>query len=182
MPGKDEVQIRLDELEKRVTGNRERIAELDSKVENLSDTIASTKDNRVRQQLEKRLSRTFDDKERLIAENKELEQEITELQQKKSRLEKDVEQAKEAYQLLDSAQDEDERIELRLRLRQNIQRMIEWIKVYPLQEPYQELQETEESGFVKVMKSKYIDKVRIRFKRTRDLRVLYLKNHAKLIE
>lgn len=141
-------------------------------MENFSDTIGRTKDSRIREQLEKKLSQAFDDKESLESENKKFEREITELRQQKAGLEKNIEQAKEIYQLLNSAQGETERIELRLRLRQQIQKSIEWIKIYPLQEPYQEIQETEEPGIVKIMKSKYIDKVRIKFRGSRDLRVL----------
>ncbi len=175
---KDETQVRLNELETQITINNQRIAEKDNEVENLSDTIGQTKDSRVREQLEKRLSKAFDDKEELEAENKELEQEITELKQQEKGPEEYMEQAKEVYHLLDSAKDEEERIELRLYLRQQIQKMIEWIKIYPLQEEYKEVQETEEPGIVKIMKSKYIDKVRIKFKGSRNLRVLYLKNYA----
>ncbi|MGI6544081.1 MAG: recombinase family protein [Limnochordia bacterium] len=182
IPGEDETQARINELEKLLTVNRQRLLEIDSKVENFSDTIGRTKDSRIREQLEKKLSQAFDDKERLESENKKFEREITELRQQKAGLEKDIEQAKEIYQLLNSAQGETERIELRLRLRQQIQKSIEWIKIYPLQEPYQEIQETEEPGIVKIMKSKYIDKVRIKFRGSRDLRVLYLKNHAELSE
>jgi DNA invertase Pin-like site-specific DNA recombinase len=182
IPGEDETQARINELEKLLTVNRQRLLEIDSKVENFSDTIGRTKDSRIREQLEKKLSQAFDDKERLESENKKFEREITELLQQKAGLEKDIEQAKEIYQLLNSAQGETERIELRLRLRQQIQKSIEWIKIYPLQEPYQEIQETEEPGIVKIMKSKYIDKVRIKFRGSRDLRVLYLKNHAELSE
>ena len=182
IPGEDETQARINELEKLLTVNRQRLLEIDSKVENFSDTIGRTKDSRIREQLEKKLSQAFDDKERLESENKKFEREITELWQQKAGLEKDIEQAKEIYQLLNSAQGETERIELRLRLRQQIQKSIEWIKIYPLQEPYQEIQETEEPGIVKIMKSKYIDKVRIKFRGSRDLRVLYLKNHAELSE
>lgn len=96
-----------------------------------------------------------------------MEREITELKQQENGLEKDIEQAKEVYHLLDSAEDEKERIELRLRLRQQIQKAIEWIKIYPLQEEYKEVQETEEPGIVKIMKSRYVDKVRIKFKGSR---------------
>jgi DNA invertase Pin-like site-specific DNA recombinase/uncharacterized protein (UPF0335 family) len=182
IPGEDETQARINELEKLLTVNRQRLLEIDSKVENFSDTIGRTKDSRIREQLEKKLSQAFDDKERLESENKKFEREITELRQQKAGLGKDIEQAKEIYQLLNSAQGEAERIELRLRLRQQIQKSIEWIKIYPLQEPYREIQETEEPGIVKIMKSKYIDKVRIKFRGSRDLRVLYLKNHAELSE
>ncbi|HSW35391.1 MAG TPA: hypothetical protein VLH18_02195 [Candidatus Limnocylindrales bacterium] len=58
--------------------------------------------------------------------------------------------------------------------------MIEWIKIYPLQEAYQEVQEMEEPGIVKIMRSRHIDRVRIRFKGAKKMRVLYLKNYAEL--
>jgi DNA invertase Pin-like site-specific DNA recombinase len=115
IPGEDETQARINELEKLLTVNRQRLLEIDSEVENFSDTIGRTKDSRIREQLEKKLSQAFDDKERLESENKKFEREITELRQQKAGLEKDIEQAKEIYQLLNSAQGEAERIELRLR-------------------------------------------------------------------
>jgi DNA invertase Pin-like site-specific DNA recombinase len=182
IPGEDETQARLGELEKRLTANRQKVVEIDSQVENLSDSIGQTQDIRVREQLEKRMSGAFDDKERLVDDCRGYDQEITELRQQKTGLEEGVEQAKEVYHLLESVQGEAEGIELRLRLRQQVQRMLEWVKVYPLQEPYQQVQETEEPGVVIIMKSRYIDKVRIQFQGTRNLRVLYLKNYAVLTE
>lgn len=182
MPGKDETQVKLIELDKKVTANRQRINEFDNEIKNLSDSIRRTKDSRVREQLEKDMSITYDDKEKLEAEIKKIEQEIIELQQQMINLEESINQAKEVYDLLESAQDEAKLIELRLKLRQQIQKLIEWVKIYPLQEPYQEFQETDETGIAKIMKSKYIDKVRIKFQGARDMRVLYMKNYAELIE
>ena len=183
MPDKDETMLKLNELGKKVTANRQRLLEFDSEIKNLSDSIRRTKDSRVREQLEKDMSNTYDDKEKIEADTKELDQAIKELQQQKINLEESSNQAREVYDLLKSAQDEAESIELRLKLRQQIQWMIEWIKIYPLQEPYKQIQEVdEEPGIYKIMKSRYMDKVRIKFKGSRDLRVLYLKNHAELIE
>jgi len=82
----------------------------------------------------------------------------------------------EVYSLLDTAQEEDQ-IALRLRLRREIKTLIERIEVYPLQEKFTEIEEIE-PGIVKHMKSKYIDKVRIKFKGSRKLRLLYLKNYG----
>lgn len=178
IPKDDELQVQINDLERRLIANRERLIEVEEKIENLSDTISTTKDKRVREKLEQNLSQVFDEKERLERENKELEQEISSLSGQKDELQSEVDKAKEVYQILQSAESEEERITLRLRLRQQIQKLIEWIKVYPLQEPYIPVQETEEPGIVKVMHSKYIDKVRIRFKGSGNLRVLYLKNYG----
>jgi len=181
MPGEDETQLNINDLERRLTTNQQRIYELNEEIENLTESIGRTKDNRVREQLEGRLSWAFNERENLEAKSQEHEQEITELKQQRGAYTQDIEQAKEIYQLLETAQTEEERINLRFRLRQQIQRLIEWVKVYPLEEPYQQIQEIEEPGIVKIMKSRYIDKVRIKFKGSRDFRVLYLKNHAEQV-
>lgn len=181
VPGKDETRARVTELEALLIVNRQRILGIDSEIDNLSDSIARTKHPQAREHLEGRLAKAFDEKASLEAQNQDYERELTQLRKEKSTLTQDVEQAREIYELLESCQTEQERIDLRFRLRQQISRMIEWIKIYPLQEPYQEFQETDEPGIVKVMRSKHIDKVRIKFKGSRNLRVLYLKRYAELV-
>jgi DNA invertase Pin-like site-specific DNA recombinase len=177
IPGRDETQARVTELEALVTVNRQRILEIDSEIENLSDSIARTKHPQVREHLEGRLAKAFDEKARLEAENQGYDRELTQLRQEKATLTQDVEQAREIYALLESCQSEKERIDLRFRLRQQIRKMVEWIKIYPLQEPYQKIQETEEPYVYKVMDSKHLDKVRIKFTGSRNLRVLLLKSY-----
>ena len=182
IPGRDETQARARELEALIAANRQMIFEITEEIENRFDSISRTKDSRVREGLEARQTKSFDDREHLEAQNRAYDQELLQLQRQKSDLAQDVELAKEIYSLLDSCQSEQERIDLRFRLRQQIRKMVEWIKIYPLQEPYREVQETDEPGIVKVMRSKHIDKVRIKFRGSRNLRVLYLKNHAEIID
>jgi hypothetical protein len=182
IPGKDETQAQINELEKKLITNRQQILEINAMIENLTDSIASTKDRRTREQYDKRLTKLFNDRDGLEFESKEFERVITELRQQKTEIESNAEQIKEVYRLLENAKDEKKRIEMRLRLRQQIRKVIDWIKIYPLQESYQDIQETEDPDIVKIMKSKYIDKVRIKFNGSRELRALYLKNHAELIE
>jgi hypothetical protein len=57
--------------------------------------------------------------------------------------------------------------------------MVEWIKIYPLQEEYKEIEEIE-PGIIKHMESKYIDKVRIMFKGSNVLRILLLKGYGEI--
>jgi predicted nucleic acid-binding Zn-ribbon protein len=162
--------------------NRQRLLEINFKIENLTDDISINEDRRAREQFNKRLSSLFDDRERLETEIKEYEQEITILQQQQTELENNAEQVKEIYRLMGNAKDEKALIEIRLMLRQQIQKILDWIKIYPLQEPYQEVQETDEPGIVKIMKSKHMDKVKIKFKGSQNLRVMYLKNYAELVK
>jgi hypothetical protein len=177
IPGRDETQARARELEALIDVNRQMILEINEEIENRFDSISRTKDSRVREGLEERQTKSFDDREHLEAQNRAYDQELLQLQRQKSDLAQDVELAKEIYSLLDSCQSEQERIDLRFRLRQQIRKMVEWIKIYPLQEPYQKIQETEEPYVYKVMDSKHLDKVRIKFTGSRNLRVLLLKSY-----
>lgn len=177
IPGRDETQARVTELEALITVNRQVVFGIDSEIENLSDSIARTKHPQAREHLEARLAKAFDEKARREAQNQEYDRELLQLRQVKSTLAQDVEQAKEIYGLLHSCKSEQERIDLRFRLRQQIRKMVEWIKIYPLQEPYQKIQETEEPYIYRVMDSKHLDKVRIKFTGSRNLRVLLLKSY-----
>lgn len=81
--------------------------------------------------------------------------------------------------MLQSAKDEQERIDYRLRLRVEIKKLVERIQIYPLQEKYKEVEEIE-PGIYKIMDSKYIDRVRIRFRGTKNRRVLYEKSYGEV--
>lgn len=181
LPGKDDFLIKQNDLKRRIIVAKQMLLEANQEIENYTDTIGRTKDSRIREQLEKRLSGGFDNKEKLEAEIKEFEKELTALKQMDNGLGKGIEQANEIYKLMESAQEE-ERIDLRFRLRQQIRGIVERIEIFPLQESFKEFQPTEEEGIYKIMRSKYIDKVRIKFKGGKDFRVLYLKNHAELVE
>jgi len=181
IPNEEEKQSQIIELENTMTADKQRLLEIHVEIENLTDSIGHTKDARVREQLEKRLSKAFDDKEHLQSKNWQYEQEIIELKRQKEELKKDIAQSQEIYSLLEDASDESDQINLRLCLRQQIQKIIEWIKIYPLQEDYKEIQEIE-PGLVKMMHSKYIEKVRMKFRGGSPylLRALYLTGTAEV--
>ena len=88
------------------------------------------------------------------------------------------------YSFLESAKDEQERVERRFQLRHEIRNIIEWIKIYTLQEKYKEYDEIE-PGIIQHMKSKYIKKLRYKF-RNIDLHgiggALYLINYMDIGE
>ena len=176
LPDNGKIQSRLDILKITLSANEDRLSEIEGEIENLTETIATTKDGRVRETLDKRLTGRFNEQERLKAENISHNEEMDDLRRQKENLQENIDTAMEVYSLLDTAQEEDQ-IALRLRLRREIKTLIERIEVYPLQEKFTEIEEIE-PGIVKHMKSKYIDKVRIKFKGSRKLRLLYLKNYG----
>lgn len=178
IPGEDETQARLNELDKMLMANNQRMIELDSEVNNLSDSIATTEDARVRELLEGRLIGALDDKDQLQAENQQHDKEVRQLSSQKNELESNMEQVKEVYQLLESAKEKD-RINIRLKLRAEVRKLVAKIEIFPLLDKFSPVEEVE-PGIVQWMQSKYIDKVRIRFRGTKKLRVLYLKGTAEL--
>jgi hypothetical protein len=69
--------------------------------------------------------------------------------------------------------------ERRFQLRYEIQNMFEWIKIYTLQEEYKEYDEIE-PGIIQHMKSKYIKKLKYKFREIdlhRHEGTLYLINY-----
>lgn len=99
----------------------------------------------------------------LKKENEKLIQEIEELTKQRDTLKKQKDSIKEVYSFLESANDEQELIERRFQLRHEIQKMFEWIKIYPLQDKYVEYNEVE-PGIKHHIKSKYIKKLRYKFR------------------
>jgi len=179
IPDQDEVNELIKEKEKQYTANKYKISELEKQINNLLNMIAETSDKRNRKLFDEKITEKRNDEEQLIAESKVIEKEIKEILEQKDNLIKKKDALKEIYSYLGSAKDEDERINRRLQLRQEIQNMVEWIKIYPLQEEYKEYEEIE-PGIIKHMESKYIDKVRIMFKGSNELRILLLKGYGEL--
>jgi len=122
--------------------------------------------------------------DQLKAENKKLIQEIEDLSKQRDTLKKQKERIKEVYSFLETAKDEQERIDRRFQLRHEIQNMFEWIKIYPLEEDYKEYDEIE-PGIIQHMKSKYIKKLRYKFRNVKlhgHGGALYLKHHIDIGE
>ena len=168
LPNNNEVESQVNDLNNKLIAITQQLNESKNAVENLTDTIAKTKDHRVREQLENRLSKVFDKIEQLENECSKIQDEMSKLKMQKEELQEQIDNATRVYQLLNSAKDEEERINIRLKLRQIIQNTIEVIKVYPLLEPYKKFQEIEkpEEGMtlIKYMDNKYLDKITVKFK------------------
>lgn len=180
IPGEDELKANLNELEKQIESNTAQRRIINEEIENLMDSVRKTKDARVRDLLDKELIKAMDQREQLQADRKQYEQESRDLSHQRTKLRENIDQSMEIYKLLASVTDEQERIDIRLKLREEIKKLVEWIKIYPLQEKYIEIEEIE-PGIIKSMHSKYIDRVRIKFRSGKKLRVLYLKRFGEII-
>jgi DNA invertase Pin-like site-specific DNA recombinase len=116
-------------------------------------------------------------RDNLLVQIKIIEQEIEDLTKQRLTLKKQTDIIKEAYSFLESAKDEQERINRRIQLRQEIKNMIEWIKIHTKQDNYQNHEEIE-PGIIRIVKSKSMDRIRIKFRGSKKLRVIYLNSTA----
>ncbi len=112
-------------------------------------------------------------KDNLLVQIKIIEQEIEDLTKRRLILKKQKDIIDEAYSFLESAKNEEERINRRIQLRQEIKNMVEWIKIYTKQDDYQNHEEIE-PGKIIIVKSKSMDIIRIKFRGSKKLRVIIL--------
>jgi hypothetical protein len=157
------------------------LEEIDSETKKILKMIDISEEEKSLKIYDKEIAENEAAKEKLLAENKKLEQVIKELSEQRLKLKKQKDSIKEVYSFLESAKDEQERIGRRIQLRQEIKNMIEWIKIYTLQEEYKEYEEIE-PGIIRHMASKSIDKIRIKFRGSKKLRAVFLKSGGEIIE
>lgn len=163
LPDEDETTKLKKQKEKELSVNNSKLIDLDSQIDNLLETISITDDEENKKIYDKKVTEKRSAKEELLAKNKSLEQEIKNLYEQRKRLKKQRDNIKEAYSFLETTKDEQEQVERRFQLRHEIQNMFEWIKIYTLEDKYKEYVEIE-PGIIQHMKSKYIKKLRYKFR------------------
>lgn len=179
MPDKDVLQIQINDLKRREISNNQQLKERNLESINLTDSITTTEDKRVRNLLETRLSQNLNSIEELGKDNETIMKELQGLTVELSTIQFTVDTAKEVYGILKACKNESERIILRLKLRMEIRKLVSDIEIYPLEEVYKKVEEIE-PGVYQTMQSKFIDFVRIKFNGSRNTRVLYLKRYHEI--
>ena len=181
IPDEDETTKLKKEKENKISANNFKLNDLDSQINNLITFISKTEDEENQKMYDQSVTEKRSAKDKLLAENKNLEQEIKDFVEQRQRLKKHKDNIKEVYSFLESAKDEQKRIDRRFQLRQEIKNMIEWIKIYTLQEEYKEYEEIG-PGIIRHMASKSIDRISIKFRGSKKLRIIYLKSSGEIIE
>lgn len=212
IPEEEESKLRIIEINKIIEGNKGQILRLEKRMANTANTMAdiASKSTRIIYEERNRIDQTI--KGSLENQNGELLKEKILLTNQKRDLVENIDRTKQIHQLLDSAKNEDELIRIRLKLRQEIRKLIEWIRIYPIRKDEEKLidlklkykkamdliktkkemnekiglglkmhitalkevihriesSENDEYGIVKIMDSKYIDKVRIKFRGSKN--------------
>lgn len=126
-PGNEGLEKEIDSVQANIEDYKQRLSDVNKKVNNLVDRIEETGDTDLVTRLQERK------RERLELQKhiKDSEHTLRDALEKSQNQHKALDVVKEIKQLLDQAKDEDERINLRLRIRAELQRLIERIKVYP---------------------------------------------------
>jgi len=137
--------------------------EFESQLKYLADLVVSKRDKETLKRFDRKYKETKSIVAQLKTENKRLTQDIEKLTKQNYRFKKQKKNIMEAYSFLESAKNEQERIDRRFQLRHEIQNMFEWIKIYTLEEKYKEYNE-KEPGIIQHMKSKYMKKLRYKFR------------------
>jgi hypothetical protein len=166
--------------ENKISENNYKLKELENQIDNLLETISITDDEENKRVYDGKVTEKRLAKEKLQTENQQLEQEMENLADQRKKLVKQKDIINEVYSFLKSAKDEQERIDRRFLLRQEIKNMIEWIRIYTLQEKYAAYEEIE-PGIIRHMGSKTIDRIRIKFRGSKILRVIFLKSNIDVL-
>jgi len=184
LPDKDETTNLIKEKEHKISENNFKLIDLDSQIDNLLETIGITDEEENKRIYDEKVTEKRRARDTLKADNMKHIQEIEDLTKQREKLKNKKDSIKEVYSFLESAKDEQELIDRRLQLRLEIQTMFEWIKIYPSENENVEHNEIE-PGIIQIMKSKYIKKLRYKF-RNIDLHgyggALYLKDNIDIQE
>ena len=111
-------------------GIQGQIKSVDSEIENLTVAIATTNDDRVRKQLDKTIIEKFDMKDDLNRREIGLTRLYNRLTQTKQRIHANIKDIKKLFDYMSSASEE-ERINLRLKIRNSLRDLIDVITVFP---------------------------------------------------
>ncbi|MGO9022359.1 MAG: recombinase family protein [Syntrophobacteraceae bacterium] len=124
----------VDSLRGNLVAIEARISEAELQIENLTDTIASTTDKRVRTILNWKLSAVLDSRETLEGQKAALQEKIDALAHLVDKVQMTVDDLNGLLDMLDNVEGE-ERSLIRMKLRNELRRLIERIDVFPFGAP-----------------------------------------------
>ncbi len=130
LPDSSKTASEIQQLKSVLVATEAKINEAEFKAGNITDTISMTTDKRNREILDKKLTEILDKKEKLEDEKKSLHGKIDSLSQLSDNFEMTIEDLKGLFTLMETVQDE-ERIILRMKLKNELRSLIERIDLYP---------------------------------------------------
>lgn len=178
LPNEIENENESEQLTASINEIRFQLAELERKRSNLMDELADNNSSKLRGRIKEKIE-LFDKKEEeLLKEIKKHEKALSLIKKISLTLKHDISNVKEFANLLKNALTEDDAINLRLKLRLEIQKLCSAIEIYPLmEERYREIQETSEPDIFIISKSRWIKKIRVKYKYSRNWFILPIQNY-----
>lgn len=134
LPVEDEIKNQISNLEGQLDSTLQQLKLAKKSVSNLISSIMQTNDEHVRELFVKEIEKTQWDETKLLENSEKIKQQIEKATEQRKKFIKDIDQAKEFHQLMASAKDPDERIKIRQKLRLEIRKIVELIKIYPPEE------------------------------------------------
>jgi Rad3-related DNA helicase len=133
LPNYDQIESEINIAERDIASIQGQLNKAKSEIKNLTDSIASTPDKRIRTLLEDKLAGRLDEKEKLEKQEAKIEVKIHELKQININVSERISNVNELFGLMQDLKDQDEEalIDLRFRLRQMLRNLIDRIDVYP---------------------------------------------------
>ena len=130
LPDRDQTEQEVDSLRTERESIRGQLSRAEREIENLTASIATTPDRRVRGVLENKLSGVLDRKEQLEKAARETEEKITALERSGRNIQERVETMKELTAYLRKAKPE-KAVEIRLKLREAVRGAVGEITLFP---------------------------------------------------
>lgn len=168
-----------EKIEKQILTAREKVNDTKRRISNLMDTAEVTEDQEIRRDIMTRIENLKSDQRTQQEDVQNAEQRLNELLRDHKTREHEVNNALEIYKRLDKITDEDERIQVRLKLRNLLRQLIQRVVIYPIRGEYK-YQEEIEPGVVKTMHSRSIDRIVIHFKGVKQIRMLLQTRYGEL--
>ncbi len=173
VPSPDDLQKKLEGMRESIEQFRERLQAIEKEIERYLYAVGQTENKAVIDGHNLRLEELYKEQEFIRDKNKELESELIKSEMEKQSLNEKRDKIKEYNQLMNDAKTPARKIKLRYKIRQEIQRLIEKIRIYPMTKPYKEFTELD-TGDVLVMKSRFIERIAIDFKSGSETRLRLL--------
>jgi DNA invertase Pin-like site-specific DNA recombinase len=180
MPDAKQTKRRSREIDNLITATEHQIKEQEQLAATLTDSIQPSDDRRIVDLIKGKLLVVLDKADELRNRLEALKSERQSLQIAAKEMQRNVDTAKEVYQLMASAQSPEELSDIRQRLKREIAKMVSQIDIYPLVEPYQEMSD-EGGGLYKWMDSKTMRKIRIKFHGSKNVRLLILSGYGEAL-
>jgi DNA invertase Pin-like site-specific DNA recombinase len=129
-PDANKTTDEIESLKSALVATEGKISVAESQIENLTDTVASTSDKRVRVILDGKLSVVLDSKENLEGQKAALQEKIDALANLLDKVQMTVDDLNGLFYMLDNVEGE-ERSLIRMKLRNELRNLIERIRVFP---------------------------------------------------